>query len=155
MDMKKVCMMLALLLLFAGCGKEDSTENLAIRCQKANNYEFYSSTNIIGVYNTEEGKVTKIEFVENFTPKWEDVRVEDLQKQLAAKKANLEKKYEQVEFIVDTYKKDVTSDYIIPLTEKNLLQLKKEEAYQNIIQGDLFSTADYLVYLQSLGYVCE
>lgn len=145
----------AFVLCLAGCGKKMQTENLAMKCQKANDYEFYSSTYVVGVFNTEDGNVTKIEIVENFTPKWEDVNVESLQNDLDTKKANLNKKYEKVTFKVDTYKQDITSDYSIPLTEKNLNQMKKEDSYKNAIKGDLFSIVDYWQYLEDNGYVCE
>lgn len=153
--MKKLFVFFFFLLLLTGCGKSNTKEEVAMKCQKAKDYEFYNSTHIIGVYNTEEGEVTKVGVVEAFIPKWEDVNPTSLYKQLDDRKAELNKKYEKLQFTVDKRKTDVTLDYTIFLTEKNLKQMKKDDSYKSAIKGDLFSIVDYWQYLEDNGYVCQ
>lgn len=154
--MKKVLLLFGILSFFlTGCGRKSYTEDLTMKCQKAKDYEFYNSMHVIGVYSTEEGETTKIEVVENFTPKWEDVNTDTLRTDLEMQKTTFQKKYEKLEFLIDSYKNNITSSYVIPITEKNIKQMKKEDDYKSAIKGDLFSVADYWSYLEQNGYVCE
>ena len=75
--------------------------------------------------------------------------------QKICKLLQLNKKYEKLQFTVDKRKTDVTLDYTIFLTEKNLKQMKKDDSYKSAIKGDLFYIVDYWQYLEDNGYVCQ
>lgn len=153
--MKKLVPMIAFLLIIVGCSHKQNSEVLAMKCQKAKDYEFYNSMYIVGVYNTSEGEVTKIEVAETFIPKWDDVKIETLNQELETKKKDLKKQYEKMEFTIDPYKRNVTFRYEIPVTKKNLQKMKQDALYKEGIQDNLFSVVNYWSYLESNGYVCE
>lgn len=153
--MKKILFVIGFFMIIAGCGHKQDNESLAMKCQKAKDYEFYNSMHIVGVYNTTEGEVTKIEVAETFIPKWDDVKMETIQKELETRKKDLNKQYEKMVFEIDPYKRNVTFRYEIPFTKKNLNKMKQDSFYKEGIQDNLFSIVKYWSYLESIGYVCE
>lgn len=149
--MKKV--FLIFLILLTACTSKPS-ETLLLKCQKLRSYEFYDGTNIIGVYGN-TNQVSKVEVVENYTPKWEDVEIEKLREQLEVHKRELQKQYSNLIYKIDVYRRDLTTDISIPLSSENITKMKEDPNYQDSIVEDKFSLETYRSLLENNGYICE
>lgn len=150
--MKKFVWIFAIILL-AGCGNQKE-EKILLKCQKLRNYEFYNGANVIGIHGY-DSTATKIEMVENYTPKWDDVDNEALKKQLETHKSELAKTYKNMEYKIEEYRRDITSDILIPIDKENMTNLKEDDNYKEAIKKDIFQISLYRSLLENNGYTCQ
>lgn len=153
--MKNKGYILLLLLFLTGCFSSKPTETLLLKCQKLRNYEYYNGTNIVGLYGTDEKHITMAEMVESYTPKWDDVDMDILKENLEKQKEEYEKKYENITFVIDEIKRNITIDIKIPLTKQNLVQMKNDDNYQSAIENETFMLSLYKQTLEENAYICQ
>lgn len=150
--MKKM-FLLFFLLLTACTQSKIEEEQILLKCQKVRSYEFYDGMNIIGVYGSDE--VKRIEMVEVYTPKWDDVNVESLKNILEEQKREILASYENVTYEIDEYRREITSDINISITNKNIQKMKTDDNYKDAIIEDGFSLSTYQTVLENNQYICE